>query len=80
MQANATINQSADTSPPPRECRAHGVPGKSATRAIFRAAGVPASVAVWIGVVAIGLAALTVGALVLDHNQTTQHLRVTGAP
>ena len=80
MQASTTTNPAAN---PPAALHAdtHSAPGLPKPRfASFRSTGIPAVVAIWIAVVAIGLAALTVGALVVDHEQTQSYLQVTGSP
>jgi len=74
MEANSTLESAA------RSAAAGAGTPTPRVRELFRRAGVPASIAVWIAVVATGLAAVTVGALIVDHEQTTQYLRVSGAP
>jgi len=80
MQASTTTQRTTGSPHAPRG-DTRSVAGLVPPRfAGVRTAGIPAIVAVWISVVAIGLAALTVTALFVDHEQTQQHLQVTGAP
>jgi len=75
MEANATLKAAAVS-----QARVAGTPPPR-VRELFRTVGgVPAGIALWIAVVATGLAALTVGALIIDHEQHTEYLRVSGAP